>query len=184
MNALILAHLIVADYERRSTYAKVYYAKNKLGMLASMKRWVTDNRARSRSIKAAWAKRNPEKQLACARSYRRRRVLVDPAFKMARALRARFIKVLRSRGVYGRRCSFKGVDVGAACQHIESKFLPGMSWANHGTAWHVDHIIPCASFDLTDEAQLNQCFHPSNLQPLWAADNQRKGAKLPHELAA
>jgi hypothetical protein len=58
-----------------------------------------------------------------------------------------------------------------------------MSWGNYGLhGWHVDHIIPCASFDLTDPEQQRQCFHYTNLQPLWAEDNLRKSDKLPHEL--
>jgi hypothetical protein len=58
-------------------------------------------------------------------------------------------------------------------QHLKDHFLPEMNWDNYG-AWHIDHIRPCASFDLTDPEQQKQCFHYTNLQPLWAADNIRK----------
>ena len=58
-------------------------------------------------------------------------------------------------------------------KHLESLFQQGMSWDNYGE-WHIDHIRPCASFDLTDFEQQKQCFHYSNLQPLWAADNFAK----------
>jgi hypothetical protein len=62
--------------------------------------------------------------------------------------------------------------------HLESQFEEGMSWENYSKAgWHVDHIRPCASFDLTDPTQQKQCFHYSNLQPLWAKDNLSKGSK-------
>jgi hypothetical protein len=60
--------------------------------------------------------------------------------------------------------------------HLESKFEPGMMWNNYGE-WHVDHIRPCASFDLSDPKQLAECFNWSNLQPLWAKENISKGAK-------
>lgn len=59
--------------------------------------------------------------------------------------------------------------------HIEAQWIGSMSWENYGS-WHIDHIKPCASYDLTDEAQQRACFHYSNLQPLWAEDNLRKGA--------
>ena len=50
-----------------------------------------------------------------------------------------------------------------------------MSWDNYGIhGWHIDHIRPCASFDLTDPEQQRQCFHYPNLQPLWAFDNLSK----------
>lgn len=62
--------------------------------------------------------------------------------------------------------------------YLESKFEDGMTWENHGLqGWHIDHIRPCTSFDLTDEAQQKQCFHYTNTQPLWAKDNWSKSAK-------
>ena len=53
-----------------------------------------------------------------------------------------------------------------------------VSWGNSSLeGWHIDHIRPCASFDLTDPEQQKQCFHYTNLQPLWAEDNLRKSDK-------
>jgi hypothetical protein len=67
-------------------------------------------------------------------------------------------------------------------QYIETLFKPGMTWGNHGKfGWHLDHIIPCSSFDLTDVEQQKKCFHYTNLQPLWAKDNIKKGSKLHYE---
>lgn len=64
--------------------------------------------------------------------------------------------------------------------HLESQFLPGMTWENYGLkGWHVDHKIPCTAFDLTDPKQQEECFHWTNLQPLWAADNLAKTDRLP-----
>ena len=61
-------------------------------------------------------------------------------------------------------------------KHIEQKFKPGMSWENYGE-WEIDHIRPCASFNLSDPEQQKQCFHYTNLQPLWARENRKKGSK-------
>ena len=60
--------------------------------------------------------------------------------------------------------------------YLESKFVNGMNWDNYGE-WHIDHIIPCAAFDLTKPENQKKCFHYSNTQPLWAKDNLRKGDK-------
>lgn len=61
--------------------------------------------------------------------------------------------------------------------HIESLFVPGMSWANRNL-WHVDHIRPLASFDLRDPDQQRTAFNWKNLQPLWSEENRKKGARL------
>jgi hypothetical protein len=64
-------------------------------------------------------------------------------------------------------------------EHLESQFKDGMSWDNRGrTGWHIDHIQPCASFDLSNPDQQRQCFHYTNMQPLWAADNFSKGSRI------
>ena len=72
-----------------------------------------------------------------------------------------------------------GCSIDFLKHHLESLFLEGMSWDNYGTyGWHVDHILPCASFDLSDPEQQKICFHYTNLQPLWREDNLSKGARI------
>jgi hypothetical protein len=61
--------------------------------------------------------------------------------------------------------------------YMESLFVDGMTWDNHGTnGWHIDHIIPISS--AKTEAEILKLNHYTNLQPLWAADNIRKGNKI------
>lgn len=71
-----------------------------------------------------------------------------------------------------------GMSIADFREYIAARFHPGMCWENYGE-WHLDHIKPLADFDLTDEAQARQACHYSNIQPLWAAENQRKWRK-PH----
>jgi hypothetical protein len=63
--------------------------------------------------------------------------------------------------------------------HLESQFTDGMSWENYGRGgWHIDHIIPCALFDLSKPSHQKVCFNYQNLQPLWESDNCSKGDKI------
>jgi hypothetical protein len=72
-------------------------------------------------------------------------------------------------------CTFHELKI-----YIESLWTMGMSWDNYGRGknkWHVDHIIPCAYFNLKDDKEEKRCFHYSNLQPLWEPENLRKNSK-------
>jgi hypothetical protein len=69
-----------------------------------------------------------------------------------------------------------GCDHQTLKAHLEKQFQSGMTWENYGRhGWHIDHIKPCRSFDLTIPEEQCKCFHYTNLQPLWALDNHRKG---------
>jgi hypothetical protein len=72
-----------------------------------------------------------------------------------------------------------GADINTVRLHIEKQFKEGMTWQNFGTfGWHIDHIIPCISFDLTIIEEQKKAFHYTNLQPLWAKENLSKGGKI------
>lgn len=114
------------------------------------------------------------------REYARRR-RQDPTFRLRAALRTRLIHALRGRNKSARTLELLGCPVEYLRAHLEKQFAPSMAWENWGVGegyWQVDHIRPCDAFDLTDPAQQRQCFHFSNLQPLWFIDNVRKGAKV------
>ena len=69
-----------------------------------------------------------------------------------------------------------GCNIEEFKKYLEFKFTKGMSWDKMHLI-HIDHIKPCAAFDLTNPEEQAKCFHYTNLQPLWAIDNLRKGAK-------
>jgi hypothetical protein len=73
-----------------------------------------------------------------------------------------------------------GCTIAEVRAHLESKFLPGMTWKNCGrNGWHIDHHKPCKRFDLKDPEQQRLCFNFKNLKPLWEADNISKSDRWP-----
>jgi len=101
----------------------------------------------------------------------------NPNYRLRKVLRARIRKVVIS-GRFPSTEYITGCSMDELRVHLENHFTPQMSWDNHGKYWHIDHIKPCASFDLSKEEEQKKCFHYSNLRPLPAIENMRKGAKL------
>lgn len=63
--------------------------------------------------------------------------------------------------------------------HVERQFTKGMSWENYGVfGWHLDHIIPCQRFDLTNEDHCRVCFNWRNIRPLWGEHNWNRQEML------
>lgn len=100
-----------------------------------------------------------------------------PELKLKARIRSYYWKLLKKSHIPKRISCIKllGCDIQEFKTYLEKQFVDGMSWSNYGK-WHLDHIKPCVLFDLTDPTQLEQCFHYSNFQPLWAKDNLSKGA--------
>ena len=110
-------------------------------------------------------------------SYRKKRRLNDINFAFLENTRKRIWSVLKGYTKTDKTKNILGCSLSEFKHYISSKFVDGMSFDNYGK-WHLDHIKPCASFDLTCPVQQLACFHYSNLQPLWAKDNLKKGDKI------
>lgn len=108
----------------------------------------------------------------------RRRYASDPLCKLTRLLRGRITAALAGKSKKGvKTTELLGAPWVWVEAYLEEQFVPGMSWENHGPVWHIDHIRPIASFDLTIPEQQKMCFHWTNLQPLFALDNFQKSDK-------
>lgn len=119
-------------------------------------------------VKAAHAKRQREK---CAS---------DPSWRVRKNLSKRMHEIMAGLQLTKAASVMKfiGCTQDELRRHIERQFKRGMTWQNYGTKWHVDHILPCASFDHTDRKQVAQCWHWTNLRPLFAKENAAKRDKI------
>jgi hypothetical protein len=103
----------------------------------------------------------------------------DIQFKLKCVLRKRLSDAVRNNRKNGSAIRDLGCTIEQLKQYLESKFQPDMTWDNYGLhGWHIDHIKPLSSFNLTDRNQLLEACHYTNLQPLWAIDNLIKGNKI------
>ena len=102
----------------------------------------------------------------------------NPHFRIKQNLSRRLRTILIERNFIKNENILKiiGCSLNDLKKHLQKKFKKNMSWNNYGK-WHVDHIVPCSKFDLTDVKQQRICFNYKNLQPLWARENIIKSNK-------
>lgn len=145
--------------ERDRIYAKEYREKNK----DTIKQYHLSISERRRKTRKEYY----------AKKYRS-----DIRYKLLHNLRSRIKNAIKCKGRDYTSIELLGCPLATFKSHIESLFTQGMSWSKvlDGSI-HIDHIIPCAKFDLRRLDQQKLCFHYTNLQPLWAEDNLKKGAK-------
>jgi hypothetical protein len=168
----------LAHAEELRVKKRAYYLANKEKINLKSKLWADANRDKIRLYVSACNKKHRASRRVYAKTYRQERIASDPDYRAQQVVRARLRKALRVAGVRKtlRTCALVGCSAYELRKHLEGKFEAGMSWDNHGLhGWHVDHIVSVASFDLSDVEQQRKCFHFTNLQPLWAKDNWKKG---------
>ena len=126
-----------------------------------------------------WRKNNRKKLNENFKRYEKNRKLLDPEYKLMKTLRSRLNSALKRKNVEKGFSTLEltGCELPFLKKYIESKFTKGMTWEKVGPEIHIDHIIPICKFDLTKEEEQKKCFHYTNLQPLWAIDNLKKGGK-------
>lgn len=158
---------------------KEYLRENSEQIAASKREWNRLHPATDadRDRVSRWKKSERGKELLKV-NYENR-YLNDIQFKIKTAIRNRFRMAIKGRSKKGSAVNLLGCSIEFFIDYLASLFKPGMEWSNwsrHG--WHIDHIRPLASFDLTDPEQLVAACHYTNLQPLWALDNLKKGATV------
>ena len=130
-----------------------------------------------------WRKENQDKLIEYKKNYHNQTEMKDPCFRILKSLRGRLLQALKNNVKKKHTIQFIGCSVKELKSYLESKFDSSMSWENYGRkGWHIDHIIPCAKFDLSKLEEQEKCFHYTNLQPLWWYDNCMKSDSVAYTI--
>jgi len=175
--------------ECRKLETKSYYNKNNEKIKLRVSRYRKLNPDKVKEVKQKIYDRDKKRILMVNKLYRennrktrnayiRNRKLTDPVFKLKYLINSRMRIFMKSHNITKKNKTFEivGCTPKELKEHIENQFQSGMSWNNQGD-WHIDHIIPLSSGKTEDE--IVKLCHYSNLQPLWAIDNMKKGSKTP-----
>ena len=102
-----------------------------------------------REVSKKFRKENPKYN----QNYIKSKLKTDVNFRLAYNMRHRIIHAIKRSNTTKNTKTTRllGCSVLELKIYVESLFLPTMTWENYGKLWHIDHIIPCSSFDLTLE---------------------------------
>ena len=168
---------------KRKEKRKQYHLNNK----EKRKQYRLDNKEKIKEVNRKYFLNNREKIKEYLRKYKlnnkpkmnayvSNKRKTDLVFGLTSILRSRLGQALNGKSKSKRTLELLGCTVEYLIQHLEKQFQHGMTWENRHL-FHIDHIRPCSSFDLTDIKQQSECFNYKNLQPLWAYQNLSKGSK-------
>lgn len=161
--------------EKNKHKLKQYYSDNREKRKLNSKLWHKNHP----TYKTEWRKNNIIYFRNYQKEYMKKKRKEDKSFSIANNLRIRLCHLIAD----GKSYKFHSLDFILGCTitelkiYLEKQFKPNMSWENYGE-WEVDHIKPCASFNLADPEEQKKCFHYTNLQPLWKEENRRKKDKI------
>ena len=141
---------------------KDWYLKNKETILKGKKDYYESNKA---SI------------LEAHKKYERKKLKTDPLFRFQKNIRRRVLAAFKNSYKLDTTKNLIGCSWEELRSHLEKQFKEGMNWENYGQ-WHIDHIIPLSLFNLLNQEEVKKAIHYSNLQPLWAIDNLKKGNRI------
>jgi hypothetical protein len=124
-------------------------------------------------------KENREYTINKTANYIVEKMKTDPLFKLERRLRSRIYTAFLLAGESKQDRTWKYIDCSPIFlkEWIEFQLYDGMTLENYGKIWHIDHVKPCASFDLSKEEDIKECFCWMNLRPLLTSKNFVKSSK-------
>ena len=149
--------------ECESSRYKIRYQRDKEKILEHNKEYVKENYSSVKKYKQKWAKEKYK---------------TSPQHRIRDKISSRINLALRGKNKSETTEDLIGCSITKLKHYLEGEFDSDMNWENYRhDGWHIDHIRPCASFNLELPEEQKKCFHYTNLQPLWWEQNLSKGAK-------
>jgi hypothetical protein len=152
---------------------QVYYSKNKEEHNLRNIKWQCENvEKQQRYSKKSYLslKTTPDwlkNKYKYNNSYQKLKYNDNPNFKIIKLIRNRFMQSLKHTNKSTSSILLLGCSIEEFKLYLEQQFKSEMNWENHGIVWEIDHIKACANFDLKDIEQQKECFHYTNMQPLF-----------------
>jgi hypothetical protein len=161
------------NLEKYKATRKIYYYKN-IEKIRKEKKISNDKYKDSKALyDVQYRKKHKEKIAEYKKNWDKNQMKNNILYRIKKNLRRRVHHALKGNNKSKSTMKLIGCTPEFFKNYIESLFIEGMTWDNYGE-WHIDHIIPCFTFDLTIPEEQNKCFNYSNQRPLWKTDNLKR----------
>lgn len=157
-----LAHL-----EERKEADKQYYQNNKENQINKSRIWYRENKEKSKATKAKyyqnnkekidnakkkWHEKNKEKMKQWVNKYMINRYHTNFDYRVKTIINKRIRDYVRLKN--NSTLLILGCSIEQFKKWIEYQFDENMNWENMGSYLGFGHVIPCSSFDFSDEEQI------------------------------
>jgi hypothetical protein len=159
--------------EKINLKTKKWRDKNKKREIERNKKWKIENKEKVKKYKTEWKNKNKEKWVELKKKNHLKKYKTDPIYKIKISVRRIIYRYIKTKKFSNP--EIIGCDYEFFKTYFEGLFTDKMCWENYGE-WHIDHIIPLCS--ATSEEEIYKLNHYTNLRPLWAEENLKKGGKL------
>lgn len=170
--------------ECTKSHVKQYRNDNTEKIVGSKKKYYYKNQEQCCERSRNWYNKNRDIRLNAHTIYIRNRRQNDNEFKLYSNIRSRIYAALKNNDLEKK---FFTIEILGCSIHfyktwLEYQFDEKMNWDNHGDYWHIDHVKPCASFDLLNDIEIKECFNWKNVRPLEKTLNLSKNDRVDNVL--
>jgi hypothetical protein len=133
--------------------------------------WSINNKQRHTELQSEWHKNNRRH----LNDKYNARIKVDFNFKMKKLCNNHLHNNINKKTST---MKYFSCDITLFINWLKYCFTDKMNMDNHGSYWHLDHVIPVSLFNLENEEELRLCFHYLNYMPLPGKENIKKQNKI------
>jgi hypothetical protein len=158
-------------------YSRKYREENPIKVRDSNNKYNNTNREKCRSWNKKHFDNNKDRVRERARN-NYEKYSQDPNFVIIHSCRNRINKLISRETKNSKTNSLLGCSSIFLIEWLEYQFDSKMNWKNYGSFWHIDHVVPCSSFNLEIEEEQQKCFNWKNIRPYNGSKNISKGNKI------
>jgi len=150
--------------------------------LEHCKKYKQNNKEKVTQYNKIWKQQNKENITTYNREYERERKKRDVKFKILRVMRTRISDLVRVKIISPQKkpkttLQLIDIHIDKFLEWLKMNFKADMSFENYGSYWHIDHVVPCSWFDISNPSEQKICFHWTNMRPLEVRKNLIKSDK-------